>query len=113
MKKFHEISDLKINSTKSMLFSASILGRELDDILHMTGILKGSFPVQYLSIYLAISGLKSFHLPPKDKILGFINSFIANSFSYASKLELTKAIIYSYSRVWNPFGFKLSPYLAS
>lgn len=44
LSKFGDVSGLRMNANKSSLYTASIHGQELEDIIAMTNISKGSMP---------------------------------------------------------------------
>ncbi|XP_022855690.1 uncharacterized protein LOC111376908 [Olea europaea var. sylvestris] len=71
--KFGLASGLKINTTKSSIYTAGIFGYELQNIMEVSKFSKGSMPFRYLGIPLASEKLKvSSYAPFLEKIAGYI-----------------------------------------
>ena len=99
--KFGEVSGLKVNELKSSLFTAGIVGPDLEHIQQMTNFTTGAMPFRYLGIPLAAEKLKSMHFAPfVDKIASYINAWTRCSLSYAGRAELIRAVLQGVECFW-------------
>ncbi|XP_022857247.1 uncharacterized protein LOC111378307 [Olea europaea var. sylvestris] len=82
-------SGLRMNTLKSSLYTAKIYGYELDNIMEVTNIPKGTMPFRYLGIPLASEKLKvSCYALFLDKIADYIRAWNCSSLSYAATIIL-------------------------
>ncbi|KAK6142914.1 hypothetical protein DH2020_023262 [Rehmannia glutinosa] len=98
---FKNASGLDINSFKSNLFTAGIIGDKLDNILNLLNFPLGTLPVKYLGVPLAAQKLNVNHYAPLyDRIASYINKWTANSLSYAGRLLLIKSVLQGVECFW-------------
>ena len=98
---FCRVSRLSISSDKSVIYSVGIRPHELSHIQQLTGFSLGGFPFRYLGVPLLSSRLNVCHYAPLlSKITGLIQGWSRKSLSYASKLELIRAVIQGIVNFW-------------
>ncbi|KAK6154230.1 hypothetical protein DH2020_008478 [Rehmannia glutinosa] len=91
---FKNASGLDVNSFKSNLFTAGIIGDELDNILNLLNFPLGSLPVRYLGVPLAAQRLNVNHYAPLyDRIASYINKWMQIPFLIFGRLILIKSSV--------------------
>jgi len=94
-------SGLAVNSMKSSLYTAGILGQDLQDIHGLVNFHKGSFPFRYLGVPLAAIKLSVNHYAPFiDKVAAYINGWTNSSLSYAGRAELIRVVFQGIECFW-------------
>ncbi|KAI3467964.1 hypothetical protein Pfo_024627 [Paulownia fortunei] len=98
---FGAVSGLKVNELKSSLFTAGIVGPELEQIQQLTNFTRGSLPFRYLGIPLTAEKLKTMHFALfVDKVASYINAWTRCSLSYAGRAELIRAVLQGVECFW-------------
>lgn len=84
---FENATGIKINISKSKLFTTGISDSETASLQHITKFLLGEFPIKYLGVPLTHGKHKaSLFAPLIDKIFGFISSWATSALSYVGRL---------------------------
>ncbi|CAL1367519.1 unnamed protein product [Linum trigynum] len=98
---FKKLSGLKSNPSKCEIFFGGIDKDERKVRASRFGYQLGEFPVRYLGVPL-ISGKLSVAAcrPLIDKLLARVKSWQAKSISYAGRIELVGAVLYSITQFW-------------
>ncbi|XP_022891949.1 uncharacterized protein LOC111406809 [Olea europaea var. sylvestris] len=104
LSKFGNVSGLRINASKSSLYTAGIHGKQMEDIIAMTNIPRGSMPFHYLCISLAGKRLKiSSYEVLLDKISMYICAWTRSTLSYMGRVELgIKKLLIAWSTICLP-----------
>ncbi|KAK4432680.1 hypothetical protein Salat_1030200 [Sesamum alatum] len=98
---FRDVFGLTVNTSKSSILTAGIVGNELDGILATTEFSRGEMPVRYLGIPLAAQHLKVTNYSPLvDRIADSISKWSAKSLSFVGRLELITSVIQSVECFW-------------
>ena len=93
---FHSLSGLKINTGKSVFFSAGIERREEEEILDCIGFQAGQLPIKYLGIPLVTRKLKKADcVPLLEMISSKLDLWANNWLTYAGRVVLIKSVLYS------------------
>ncbi|XP_039047818.1 uncharacterized protein LOC120188448 [Hibiscus syriacus] len=93
---FYEMSGLKINASKCDLYAAGIHCSILEEIKLLTGFKIGRLPVRYLGIPLVTRKITESDCASLfDNIRARLNHWTTKSLSYAGRMELIKAILFS------------------
>ncbi|XP_039024361.1 uncharacterized protein LOC120157217 [Hibiscus syriacus] len=99
---FYDLSDLKLNVSKTELYSVGISARNLDIIKSATGFKHGFLPVRYLGVPLVTKKLSEKDcLPLIDNIKHRHHNWAGKFLSYAGRLELIKTVLYSVVNFWS------------
>ncbi|KAK6120883.1 hypothetical protein DH2020_045380 [Rehmannia glutinosa] len=87
LNEFKNASGLDVNSFKSNIFTAGIIGDKLDNILNLLNFPLGSLPVRYLGVPLAAQKLNVNHYAPLyDRIASYINKWTNSSLIFGALL---------------------------
>ncbi|XP_039057118.1 uncharacterized protein LOC120200312 [Hibiscus syriacus] len=98
---FYSLSGLKLNVSKTELFSAGIPSRILEIIHSVSGFRKGQLPVRYLGVPLVIKKLPELDCQPLlDKIKLKMYHWSSKHLSYAGRLELIKTVLHNVANYW-------------
>ncbi|GFP98893.1 line-1 retrotransposable element orf2 protein, partial [Phtheirospermum japonicum] len=98
---FSDQSGLSMNALKSDLYTATIVGEDLEEIQDITGIPLGTMPFRCLGIPLSAHKLRPMHYAPFiDKIASYINAWTASSLSYAGRAELIRSVLQGVECFW-------------
>ncbi|KAE8689834.1 Cysteine-rich receptor-like protein kinase 8 [Hibiscus syriacus] len=98
---FHQISGLKLNSSKNELFAAGIPSRTLEELKLITGFKIGTLPVRYLGIPLVTRKLTAKDCEPLlGKIRQCLQHWSSRNLSYAGRLELIRYVLFSVCNFW-------------
>lgn len=103
---FSAISGLKVNSEKSSYFFGNVPNSVIDDILHLTGFVRGYFPVTYLGLPLITTKLKAREcMPLVLKICAKFKRWLCRFLSYAGRLQLLKVVLFGTQSYWTTHLF--------
>lgn len=98
---FMQASGLSINFGKSSLFMAGIREDKKEGIISRLGIQLKTLPVSYLGVPLITSRLTKVNcIPLIDRITARIRLWTSASLSYAGRLQLIKAVLFSIQVYW-------------
>ena len=101
LKTFYQFSRLQLNCSKNEIFSTGINSDKLLEIQQMIGFKLGALPVRYLGVPLVTR-----RLTEKDCLLlienikARISHWATRFLSYAGRLQLIQAVIYSIQNFW-------------
>ena len=102
LKIFYTYSGLQLNAAKSEFFSTGVSKELLEEIQLITGFKRGVLPVRYLGVPLVTRRLTLKDCSPLiDKISARINGWSARLLTYAGRLQLIQAILYSIQNFWS------------
>jgi hypothetical protein len=91
---------LNINRSKSKVFFSTGCSNR-GELCSILGISKGRLPVKYLGLPLSVQYPKSIHYGPLlDKLRAKTDGWLAQSLSFAGRLELIKTVLYSILSYW-------------
>ncbi|XP_039009389.1 uncharacterized protein LOC120137799 [Hibiscus syriacus] len=99
--KFYEMSGLQLNAAKCEFYAAGIPINTIETIHRITGFTHGSLPVRYLGVPLVKRKLSE-----KDcvllieKIKAKLHHWSGKHLSYAGRLELIRAVLFSVANYW-------------
>ncbi|XP_039020866.1 uncharacterized protein LOC120152811 [Hibiscus syriacus] len=98
---FYELSGLNLNATKCTFFTSGISNRNTDHIKRATGFQLGCLPVRYLGIPLITRKLSEKDCGPLiDSIKARLTIWSGKFLSYAGRLELVRAVLFSIANYW-------------
>lgn len=105
---FSLASSLKINMGKSTIFCAGVTDEAKRDIKSIWGFQEGFFPIRYLGGPLSPRRLYVNDYDPLiSSMLRRIQGWQGGHLSYAGRLQLVKAILFSIQNFWAQFLFFL------
>ena len=98
---FGDMSGLRANPQKSSIYMADICATDRAEILGITGIEVGQFPVRYLGVPLQAGRLRVMHYRPFiDRVAQQIGLWSARSLSFAGRLQLITAVLQGIQCFW-------------
>ncbi|GAB2266969.1 hypothetical protein Dimus_037926 [Dionaea muscipula] len=101
LQNFSARSGLSISFAKSKFFLAGADEHMAEHIEAMSGFPRGTFPLKYLGVPLAISRLTYIHFKPLiDRIGSYIDGWMRKTLSYAGRLELIKSVLQGVDCFW-------------
>ncbi|XP_039006622.1 uncharacterized protein LOC120134212 [Hibiscus syriacus] len=98
---FYSMSGLKLNASKCEIYPAGISAQQCAAIKDITGFTLGSLPVRYLGVPLVSRKLsvKDCH-SLIDKIKAKLNIWANKHLSFAGRLQLIRAVLFSMANFW-------------
>ncbi|XP_022861876.1 uncharacterized protein LOC111382204 [Olea europaea var. sylvestris] len=104
LSKFEDVLGLRMNASKSSMFTTSIHGNDLEGIEALTNIPIGSLSFRYLGIPIAARKLKiSSYNVLFNKLSAYICAWTKSSLSYVDRMELVRAILQGVVCFWPDF----------
>ncbi|XP_039000047.1 uncharacterized protein LOC120125772 [Hibiscus syriacus] len=95
---FYEMSGLKLNAAKCEIYTTGITSRNLEHLLQSTGFKHDYLSVRYLGVPLTTRKLKEKdRVVLIEKIKSKLHHWSGKFLSYAGRLELIRAVIFSIS----------------
>ena len=104
LKLFYSYSGLQLNNSKSEFFSSGLTSESLERIREVAGFKIGKLPVKYLGVPLVARRLTLKDCDPLvEKITARVNCWSARLLSYAGRLQLIQAVLFSMQNFWCRF----------
>ncbi|GKV34604.1 hypothetical protein SLEP1_g42967 [Rubroshorea leprosula] len=101
LKEFYVVSGLKVNYSKSEIFTCGLSLLAVQNLTATYGFKAGSLPVRYLGVPLITGRLTDKDLKPLiSKITDRMNSWASKHLSFAGRLQLITSIIQGISNFW-------------
>lgn len=101
MEEFARISGLRINVSKSSIFTAVVGGTVMSDSAAAASITVGSLPIRYLGLPLTTKSMtRQDYESLLDKMRSLFLPWTNKNLSFAGRLQLIKSMINSFSNFW-------------
>ncbi|XP_039052926.1 uncharacterized protein LOC120194797 [Hibiscus syriacus] len=98
---FYTMSGLKLNASKCEMFHAGVRIDQCAAIQDLTGFKLGSLPVRYLGVQLVTKKLSVKDCRSLiDKIRAKLNSWANKHLSFAGRIQLIRAVLFSMASFW-------------
>ena len=98
---FSSFSGLCINPMKSEIFCGAMNSENQQQILQTCGFARGSLPIRYLGVPLTASKISARDYDSLvDRIASRIKQWTSKYLSYAGRLQLVKAVLFSLQAFW-------------
>lgn len=102
LREFANLSGLRANPSKSLVFCAGMSGRQKEMLIESLEMNGGSLPVHYLGVLLISKKLSFLDCEVlMDKILRRINSWLSRYLSFAGRHQLLSSVLYSIQIYWS------------